>query len=103
METLKENLTLKAFWRTYKLNLVKSEYLNNWRMYLWLIDAKDWEPFADITENHVEFNIQSNEWIIDNDFISCFKSIHDMYERLEKNLDVAVYEYGFNYHILSFN
>ena len=85
METLKEDLKLKAFWRTYKLALVKGEYLNG-RPYFWLIDIKTWEPFADITENHPELMLQPNEGIIDNDFIMCFKSSEDMINRIEKNL-----------------
>lgn len=49
-------VTLKLLWWEYNLTLTTDNYRNNGRTYLWLVDISDWEPFADISENHVEID-----------------------------------------------
>ncbi len=78
----KTTYTLEAFWKSYELWLHVSKYDIWRRTYLWLFDTNDWEPFADLSENHPEIsddlifnNLPGHEAIvIDNDFISCFPS-----------------------------
>lgn len=97
-------MKLNAFGKEYDLSLIKDEYSNNGRMYLWLIDTEDWEPFCDITENHPEFELQANEWIIDNDFYCCFDNKTKAFEWLEKNIGgCTVYEYWQWYYYLAIN
>lgn len=97
-------MKLKAFWETFDLELTKNEYVNNGRMYLWLIEKDTWEPFCDITENHPEFTLQANEWIIDNDFYMCFDNKKEAHDWLEKNIKgCAVYEYWLGYYYLAIN
>lgn len=50
-------MQLKTTWgKTYDLELVKNNYLNNNRTYLGLVDIEDGEPFSDLSENHVEID-----------------------------------------------
>ena len=73
-------MKLTAFNKVYDLELTTNKYVNNWRTYFWLVDSADWEPFADLSENHPEINdeviysrLPGHEAIvIDNDFLSCF-------------------------------
>lgn len=84
-----KNLRLKAFWKTYKLELEKSKYLNNDRIFLWLIDAKDWEYFSDITINVDSIETLPDECLINPDFEFCFETTEEMRKRLEKNLKIT--------------
>lgn len=73
--------------KTYNLDLVKSEYLNNKKPYLWLIDKKDGEYFSDITVNLPTGKTEYN--YIDFDFIECcFSYIGDTEKRLRENLKI---------------
>ena len=87
-------MKLKAFGKTYNLELKVSNYVNNNRLYLWLIDTEDWCPFSDITENHPEISDSHiHIWkalekvVIDNDFQMCFDTQKDCIDWLMKNLD----------------
>lgn len=91
METIK---TLTLNWE--KLKLVKSEYSNNDRLYLGLIDAQTGEPYADITENHPEISNeelnhdlydQGERAVIDNDFINCMGWEHEAKIWLMDNIE----------------
>ena len=84
-----KNLQLKAFWKTYNLELEKSKYLNNDRIFLWLIDANDWEYFSDITINVDSIETLPDECLINPDFEFCFKTTEEMRKRLEKNLKIT--------------
>ena len=83
-----KNLQLTMYWKTYNLDLFKSVYKNNWRPYLWLIDKKSWEFFADISVNDDEVETLSNEYLLDKDFELCFWDIEKTRKRLEKNLNI---------------
>ena len=87
-----------TWWKTYDLELVKNNYLNNNRTYLGLVDIEDGEPFADLSENHPEI---SDMWIyetlpgheaiiIDNDFINCFNSEREAKIWIKDNISECV-------------
>jgi len=65
-------LKLEAFWKTYTLSLVESNYENNWRKYFWLIDEEDGEYFSDITSNYSDIKLEDDECLLKGDFVSCF-------------------------------
>ena len=89
---------LSNYWKTYELELTKSNYTNNNRTYLWLLNKKTWEPFCDLSENHAE--ISDNEiydtlpWheaiIINHDFISMFDSERAAKIRIRENIKDCV-------------
>lgn len=91
-------MELKAFWKTFDLELTKSSYENNDRTYFGLIDKKDWWPFCDLSENHPEIKDKEIFWrlpgheaiIIDNDFIACFDSIREAKLWIKDNIKECV-------------
>lgn len=74
-------VSLEFLWKTYDLEITRSVYQNG-RTYLGLYEPSSWEPFADITENHVEVSDEDiygripwcEALVIDNDFMNCFPS-----------------------------
>lgn len=82
---MKNTTVLKLLWWEYNLTLTTDNYRNNGRTYLWLVDASDWEPFADISENHVEIDDEEifntlpghEAIVIDQDFRQLFGSERD--------------------------
>lgn len=93
-----KTLQLNCFWKTYNVELNIDKYTNNNRTYLWLIDVDDWEPFCDLSENHVEIPDEIIYWllpwheaiVIDNDFIACFNSEREAKIWLRDNLAECV-------------
>lgn len=84
MKDTRKSLKLKMYNEIFNLKLIKSEYLNNWRIYLWL-ESKEW-PFSDISINDPSLDTLSNEILINPDFEMCFKWTEEMRKRLEENI-----------------
>ena len=102
---MKNTVYLKFLWKNRKLELLKSEYLNNNKLYLWLIDPKDWDYFSDITINLSEYSdpIYKDYNFIDPEFIElCFSYIWDCKNRLEKNLNIKWFYNLWNYYYFTF-
>lgn len=91
-------MKLNAFWKTFDLELIRNEYANNDRTYFWLVDRKDRELFADLTENHTEISDEQIygrlPWheavIINHDFLSSFDSIRDAKIWIKDNIKECV-------------
>ena len=91
-------MKLKAFNKEYNLDLIVDKYVNNNRTYFWLVDTSDGEPFADLSENHVEISDDEIFWrlpgheaiIIDNDFLNCFDSIREAKIWIKDNISQCV-------------
>ena len=84
-----KNLKIRMYGKTYNLDLYKSVYASNSRPYLWLIDKEDWYFFTDISFNDDEVETLSNEYLLNTDFILCFKGdVEKARKRLEKNLNI---------------
>jgi len=90
-------VSLEFLWKTYDLEVTRSVYQNG-RTYLGLYEPSSWEPFADLSENHVEIpddeiyhHLEGYEAIvIDNDFIACFESVRDCKIWLRDNLKICI-------------
>ena len=93
-------MKLKTYFWVYNLELIKEQYQNNWRTYYWLFDKENWEPFSDITVNDPCEMLDSNEHLIDHDFLCCFGwNVEAMRKRLEKNLKITDFRnWGQYYH-----
>lgn len=65
-------LKLNAFGKEYDLELEENRYENNNRLFYWLVDKKDWEYFSDITTNYTDIDLDDDECLLNNDFLSCF-------------------------------
>lgn len=91
-------MKLKAFNKEYNLDLIVNKYVNNNRTYFWLVDTSDGEPFADLSENHVEISDDEIFWrlpgheafIIDNDFLNCFDSIREAKIWIKDNISQCI-------------
>ena len=92
---------------TYDLRLIVGTYQmpgDNWhyRTYLWLDDAKTWEPFADISVNDLKVDVTSEDEILINpDFEHCFKDVTKMREWLYENLPAYARWVHWWYHTIS--
>ena len=92
LEILQKKLQFKG----ESVDLVKSTYENNGRLYLWLFDHKTGELYADITENHPEidgeelqFNLvkwEAERAIIDGDFINLLGGEREAKIRIMDNI-----------------
>ena len=76
---MKNTVQLKFLWKIYNLKVLKSEYLNNNKPYLWLVNPKTWEYFSDITVNLPWLDHLKWYNFIDPDFIElCFSYIYTL-------------------------
>lgn len=100
---MKRKLYLKTpFWE-YNLKLRKSNYLNNNKLYLGLVDIKNWEYFSDITVNLDLDPVYNDYNFIDRDFIDCcFSDIQHLEERLKDNLKIKEFHKLGDYYYFKF-
>lgn len=70
------------------LRLIKDEYENNGRIYLWLVDVETGEYFSDITVNVPDMELSPNECLIDPSFELAFGKTDEMRKWLEDNLNI---------------
>lgn len=99
MEKIKRNVLLDFLGKQKKLDIVKSEYYNNGKLYLGLI-CKNWEPFSDITVNDPSVICYNCEHLVDRDFINFGFNwdVEKCNKRLQENLNTSPLEYRGNYY-----
>lgn len=100
---MKNTVQLKFLWKIYNLKVLKSEYLNNNKPYLWLVNPKTWEYFSDITVNLPWLDHLKWYNFIDPDFIElCFSYIWDCENRLKENLNIKEFHKHWDYYYFTF-
>lgn len=88
---------MKLNW--HSLELAKSEYINNKKPYLWLIDKEDWEYYCNITVNLPWLDHLKDYNFIDWDFINCcFSYIGDCEKWLKDNLKIKEFHKYWEYY-----